>query len=99
MIALPLLPKPRRGEACNGCGLCCALELCDLAVNLFGEAQSAPCPALEYEGGRAWCGMVRSPAKHMKLKFSLPEEFEYELSTGIEQILHIGKGCGMDDLP
>jgi len=54
---LVVLPKPKFTEPCNGCGFCCATELCELADHVFPGAV-APCPALEIEDGRTWCGMI-----------------------------------------
>ena len=85
-------PKPKFRERCNGCGLCCAVSLCDMAEKTFVGAQ-APCPALEWENGRAWCGMVRHPSKHLALKFNGDEILAplWEKAIGSEQ------GCGMED--
>ena len=57
-------PKPNFGEACNGCGVCCIAVPCSLARDFVG-AFEGPCPALEHEDGRYWCGLVRNPHKHM----------------------------------
>ena len=85
--------KPRYREACNGCGLCCALELCDLAEDAFPGAP-APCPALEWEDGRAWCGMVRHPSRHLKLNFAGADPMVKDLFA---QGIAMGQGCGMED--
>ena len=66
---MPNLPdgprKPVLGQPCNGCGLCCAAEACAIAVILIpGTTPAMSCPALEWEGGRSWCGMVRHPFKY-----------------------------------
>lgn len=52
--------KPRFGEPCNHCGLCCSLQLCELAEEAF-EA-GPPCPAL-FEGQ---CGLVRAESMLLK---------------------------------
>lgn len=57
--------KPALMAPCNGCGLCCVATACAIALEFVPEAMSGhPCPALEWENGRSWCGMVRNPAKH-----------------------------------
>lgn len=87
------LEKPKFGAECNGCGLCCVLELCELAEMAFPGA-AAPCPALEWEDGRAWCGMVRHPSRHMKLNYTGVDGLVSELyAKGIA----VGQGCGMED--
>lgn len=84
--------KPKFGEPCNGCGLCCKTELCDVAEYFFAGA-SAPCPALEFEDGRTWCGLVRHPSRHLSMNFNGDEV----LIPMILKTLPIGQGCGMPD--
>lgn len=51
--------KPPRGQACNGCGLCCAMEQCQVSVMGFGELPAGEiCPALTFDAGRFWCRLV-----------------------------------------
>lgn len=87
------LEKPKFREPCNGCGLCCSLELCELGEMAFPGAQ-APCPALEWEDGRAWCGMVRHSSKHLKLNYTGADEI---VSPLYAQGIGAGQGCGMED--
>jgi hypothetical protein len=91
-LELPVLNKPKFREPCTGCGLCCALELCEIAEQHFVGAQ-APCPALEWEDGRAWCGLVRHPSRHLLAKFNADEI----LSPLFEKAIGAGQGCGMED--
>lgn len=59
--------KPRLGRPCNGCGLCCVAEPCVIAHTLIDDLpDTGPCPALEWEGGRSWCGLVRRPAHYSR---------------------------------
>lgn len=84
MSALP--PKPRFGEKCNGCGLCCAVQLCEVGELAFPDAQ-APCPALKLaeDGSRTYCSLVVAEAR---AGVTPPL-----IAIG----LGIGKGCGMGD--
>ena len=91
MVALPVL-KPKFGEPCNGCGECCRLELCEVGEAYFPGAL-APCPALEWEEGRAWCGLVRHPSRHLGMNFNADET----LTPMFTLLLPIGQGCGMED--
>lgn len=52
-------PKPAVGAACNGCGVCCAMELCPLAMVLHGK-QQGPCPRLQWSDAeqRYFCGLL-----------------------------------------
>ncbi|MBI1891103.1 MAG: hypothetical protein HYS18_10680 [Burkholderiales bacterium] len=56
--------KPRVGMPCNGCGVCCMVELCPLARLRFLRFKG-PCPALRWreEDGRYVCGML-ADARH-----------------------------------
>jgi hypothetical protein len=87
------LEKPKFREPCNGCGVCCALQLCDMAERLFPGA-TAPCPALEWEDGRAWCGMVRHPSRHLKVNYTGADEAVRPLFI---KAIAAGQGCGMED--
>lgn len=86
------MDKPKFREPCNGCGLCCATELCEVAEQLFVGA-SAPCPALEWTDGRAWCGLITHPSRHLMAKFNADEV----LVPLFSQAIPIGQGCGMSD--
>lgn len=50
MIALPQIrgpEKPKYGDACNGCGACCAAEVCWIGkAVLQNEHADGPCPLL-----------------------------------------------------
>ena len=50
--------KPIRGQPCNGCGLCCAVELCKIA-EMAGET-ATPCRFMNFHDGRFWCGFVET---------------------------------------
>lgn len=52
------LAKPDFGNPCNGCGMCCIREVCDIGLMIYGDAQPAPCPALVRKDGRFWCKVV-----------------------------------------
>lgn len=86
--------KPRFGEPCNGCGLCCAAELCETAEKHFAGAQ-APCPALEWDPAwnRARCGLVTNPSRHLRMPFNGDEY----LAPLFARSIAAGQGCGMED--
>lgn len=88
--------KPPEGERCNGCGLCCALELCSLATEFLG-VQAAPCPAMEFAGGRIWCGVARSPHRYL----GTPPSSDRVIGPIVRETLSIGTGCdcGEKSLP
>lgn len=77
--------KPRKGSACNGCGICCAIELCQAAEIAFAGSK-APCPALKLipDGTRTYCELF------------MIEQFS-KLPPMLENALGIGLGCSMDD--
>lgn len=81
MIALPpiLQVKPTFSSPCNGCGFCCHSEVCELGKIAIPEAVE-PCPLLEFETGRFWCGLVLKETQH-------------GMTPLIAQTLAIGRGC------
>lgn len=58
--------KPNLGQACNGCGVCCAAEPCPVSLALLWPHQT-PCRALiwQEETQRYVCGMVAQPANYL----------------------------------
>ena len=59
--------KPAPGAACNGCGVCCALETCPAARLIFLQ-RAGPCPALTWSAGerRYHCGLLTAPGDHLR---------------------------------
>ena len=96
MIDFPILiaarKKPKLGERCNGCGFCCLNEAC-LVSREYLHSDAAPCIALEHDGTRFICGMVRDPSKYLGLKINA----NAELSPLFKQMLGVEKGCDSDD--
>jgi hypothetical protein len=87
---MSLPSKPRYGEACNGCGLCCAIEICEVGKIAFKGAK-APCPALKLSpaGDRTYCELVLLEKLAVEQKaVDLPL-----IAIG----LGIGNGCSMQD--
>jgi hypothetical protein len=82
---MKLALKPKFGSACNGCGVCCALELCGIAELAFPGAK-APCPALKLvsDGSRTYCQLIATEQTH-------------NLDPIIQEILGVGVGCTMED--
>lgn len=86
--------KPRRGQPCNGCGWCCAMEPCELAREFISGPVTAPCPALERQDGRFVCGMIRRPSHYM----DLPNDWaDQHLGGMFAEALGAGRGCDADD--
>jgi hypothetical protein len=59
-------PKPCASQACNGCGVCCAVAPCPLGMLLSRRTEGA-CVALEWDadGVRYTCGAVSAPERHL----------------------------------
>lgn len=80
-----IMRKPKLGEACNGCGLCCAMEVCYLGREAFGlKKYETPCPAMVFSDNKVRCGLVVA-------------EKSAELSPILHNALGIGRGCDADD--
>lgn len=66
VIALHLQapPKPPAGQACNGCGACCAWQPCPLGMVLSRRRHGA-CAALQWQAqaGQYRCGALAEPAR------------------------------------
>lgn len=88
MVALPMQAseKPRRGEPCNGCGVCCAAEVCSVGQVLFGKQCQAPCPGMQFREGRVRCHAVE-----------LADAIGPEHGAYIRLRMGIGMGCDSDD--
>lgn len=57
------LDKPKQGDPCNGCGMCCLVQVCALGVEL-GDSQA--CKALLHgSDGSYACGLVRNPYRYV----------------------------------
>lgn len=56
--------KPPTGVACNGCGVCCAVEPCPLGMWL-SRRRHGGCVALQWSGEqrRYLCGALADPAR------------------------------------
>lgn len=56
--------KPPTGLACNGCGVCCAVEPCPLGM-LLSRRRRGGCVALQWsaENRRYLCGALVEPAR------------------------------------
>lgn len=86
-ISLPILrtapEKPKEGQPCNGCGFCCASELCAVAEFFHGK-RPGPCPEMVFNDDRFWCGvMLRSTDE--------PTRFM------LTRLLGFGVGCDSED--
>ena len=83
--------KPAYGSPCNGCGWCCATQACGVALeHIPGHPAEGACQALEREGDRFICGMIRRPGYYMRL----PHDWADEVMGGmIAEALGAGRGC------
>lgn len=57
MSELVVLRPPKWGEPCNGCGVCCQEEVCEIGVAVFAT-KIAPCPGLKAREGRYVCSLL-----------------------------------------
>lgn len=94
MIALPQIrgpEKPKYGDACNGCGACCAAEVCWIGkAVLQNEHADGPFPLLEFveSEARFYCGLVRNARRYI----GTPEVADCIGKTA-KLFLGIGRGC------
>jgi hypothetical protein len=76
--------------------MCCTVEPCKLA-NEFLECTEGPCVAIEREGDKFVCGLVRRPAWYM-FGEDQPASKTGELSALFANALGMGLGCDADDV-
>jgi len=88
--------KPALGSPCNGCGLCCAAELCPLGRVVLRKSRG-PCPALTWRPAekRHDCGLVVAPKKHLP---RLPRLIEPLFVRFARRWIAVGIGCDSDVL-
>ena len=85
---MTVIPKPPFGGPCNGCGLCCRSEQCNLSVSAFGP--QVLCPAIiEQPGGTVGCGLVLFPAGVPLL----PGREDQVKAAAFALVLGSGAGC------
>ena len=86
--------KPKWGESCNGCGICCAAEPCPIAY-LFLFQRTGRCRALlwQEEMGRYVCGMVLYPDRYSRL---IPKFARQWMGSFIATRIAAGIGCDSD---
>ena len=94
------LEKPKIGEPCNGCGLCCKLSICYTGSFLLGfhsefgqERIYKECPALlQKNDGRFTCGLLENPLKFLKKSKYRTEVLKKYIA------ISIGAGAGCDEI-
>jgi hypothetical protein len=83
--------KPRLGQPCNGCGVCCASEPCPIGV-LVTRRRHGRCAALEWhaDAGLYRCGIVTRPAAYLPraLRWTAPAMTRVAL-----RVIASGSGC------
>lgn len=86
--------KPTVGAACNGCGVCCALETCPAARLRFLRSRG-PCPALEWSAPerRYRCGLLNRPGHYFGMLPTRAEAFARRL---LARWIAAGQGCDCD---
>jgi hypothetical protein len=87
-------PKPPEGQACNGCGLCCAAAPCPLGM-VASRRRHGACAALEWAEARGHyrCGVLAQPKRWLPW---LPERLARAL---VRRWIAAGRGCDSDLLP
>lgn len=91
--------KPRPGQACNGCGVCCIAAPCPLGMLLSGRFRGA-CAALRWEPtpGRYRCGALSRPRQVLQqalprwLRF-LARPLSVPLTLWSRRWIAAGRGC------
>ncbi|TXG94376.1 MAG: hypothetical protein E6R10_01945 [Rhodocyclaceae bacterium] len=88
-------PKPAVGAPCNGCGVCCAAELCPAGMLLF-RRRHGPCPAMEWHGKHYRCGLLSSPSAYLP---RFPARAEGGVVRLFARWIAAGRGCDSEAQP
>lgn len=105
LIDAVVLDKPAEGDPCNGCGLCCVAQVCDLGLALGDDRN---CRALiQNEDFTFSCGLVVDPYRYLAEKdleawltidrVSGGNVGEKALKQMNAEALGAGRGCDADD--
>jgi Fe-S-cluster-containing hydrogenase component 2 len=83
--------KPKLGDSCNGCGVCCLAEPCPISLIMFMQ-RSGPCPAVVWQSHRNKyeCGMVISPSAQHRC---IPVWADPLLIRLFKRWIAVGIGC------
>lgn len=83
--------KPKHGEPCNGCGVCCVGSLCQVAQAVFHRPFApGPCPAMLFnDDGWVLCGIALDPRP---FNLAAPES-DMELTASALVLIGGGYGC------
>ena len=86
--------KPQWGQACNGCGVCCAAEPCPVGA-LVSRRRSGACAALRWneKASRYTCGLISDPQRVLGLRWHMATRLISALAT---RLVSAGKGCDSD---
>lgn len=86
--------KPKTGDPCNGCGVCCAIETCPVGRVIFLR-KKGPCPALVWASGhnRYVCGLVGEPGGYVRW---LPVAWRPAAGRLVARSIAAGQGCDCD---
>jgi len=70
------MKKPKIGEPCNGCGICCMNQTCQNGsyvlrlVKNIGDYHKGRCPALvDNKNGTFSCGIILNPKRYIKRNY------------------------------
>lgn len=86
--------KPEVGQACNGCGVCCAAEPCPVSRVFLFQWRGA-CRALEWDAQALHyrCGMLLRPTYHARY---LPTFLHSFMARCVKRWIAAGTACDSD---
>lgn len=74
MAEIPILQKPRMGDACNRCGECCRTVQCPPGLAILGH-NFGTCRALQqHDDGTTSCGLMVEPLRYATIETIMDNE-------------------------
>jgi hypothetical protein len=85
------LLKPKCGDPCNHCGLCCLMETCPVGQRFFDIPGKTHCPALLWTKEGSRCGLMTEPQKYVPTRARI--HGPTKMREAAKFLLGAGKGC------
>lgn len=80
---------------CVQCGRCCKNIVCDLGV-IFLATTDIPCPALQFDGKKYWCGLITKTGEYVFPELGLTVKQYETIKNHLLKVNNFGEGCDFE---